>query len=141
MSEGGPESGQAKPDRFLENIKRTQAIIALAYAYDAAMLLGFSFAGYVGLTLPLLFVTLCFLLGAVAWAHLSGWSHPRDDPNLFLPQQMFAISIALLMAVLAPQIGFQPIATLLAICAFGFMAPDTERFLLSWSAGAVGPLQ
>ena len=107
MSERAPESEQAKPDRFLKNVKRTQAIIALAYAYDAAMLFGFSFAGYVEWTIPLIFVALCSLCGAaIAWAHLSGWSRACKNPTLFLPQQFFAISVALIMALLAPQIGF-----------------------------------
>ena len=86
-------------------------------------------------------MALCSLFGAaIAWAHLSGWSRLRKDPTLFLPQQFFAISVALVMAVLAPQIGFQPIATLFAICAFGFMAPDTKSFIVSWSMGAIGAI-
>ena len=141
MPENALSAAVAKPDRFLTGVKRTQAIIALAYAYDAAMVFGFFFAGYVNLAIPLIFVSLCSLFAAaVAWAHLSGWSRGRNDPTLFLPQQLFAISIALIMAVLAPQIGFQPIATLFAICAFGFMAPSTKSFILSWSAGAAGTI-
>jgi diguanylate cyclase (GGDEF)-like protein len=103
------------------------------------MLFGFFFAGFVGLRVPVIFVALCAsVFGAVGLAHLSGWSRKQADPTLFLPQQLFAISIALAVALMAPQIGFQPFATLFAICAFSFMAPNTKSLIVSWSAGALG---
>ena len=104
------------------------------------MLFGFFLAGYVELAIPLVFVTLCSLSGAGRLGASERGSRVRSDPTLFLPQQLFAISVALVMAVLAPQIGFQPIATLFAICAFGFMAPNTKSFIVSWSVGAVGAI-
>ena len=132
---------QAAKQRLNKGVRRTQYVICLSYCYDAAMLFGFYWAGYIDLRLPLLFAASCATcVGAVALAHVSSWSRKRPDPTLFLPQQLFAISIALLMAVLAPQIAFQPFATLIAICAFGFMAPNTKSFIISWSVGAVGAL-
>src|ERR1700760_679597 len=104
-----------------KNVRRTQYIIGLSYSYDAAMLFGFYLAGYIDFTIPVTFVVLCAIcVSAVALAHASAWSRRQADPTLFLPQQLFAISIALLMAAMAPQIAFQPFATLFAICAFGF---------------------
>jgi diguanylate cyclase len=128
-----------KADKLTRSVWRTLAGIGLAYSYDAAVLFGFFFAGFVSLTVPILFVILCAsLFGAVGWAHGSGWSRRLSDRTLFLPQQLFAISIALTMALMAPQIGFQPMATLLAISAFSFMAPNTISLFVSWSAGALG---
>lgn len=124
-----------------KNVRQTQYILGLSYSYDAAMLFGFYLAGYIDSTIPVTFVVLCAIcVSAVALAHASAWSCRQADPTLFLPQQLFAISIALLMAVMAPQIAFQPFATLFAICAFGFMAPNTKSFVISWSVGAVGAL-
>ena len=85
------------------------------------------------------FAALCAAcIGAVFLAHASAWSLKQADPTLFLPQQVFAIVIALSVAALAPQIAFQPFATLFAICAFGFMAPNTRSFTISWGVGVVG---
>ena len=101
-----PSSAEAA--KLLRSMRRTQAGIRLAYCYDALMLLGFFAAGFIGFSAPFIFVTLCALqFGAVAWAQHSGWSRRRADPTLFLPQQLFAISIALGMTLLVPQIGFQ----------------------------------
>jgi diguanylate cyclase (GGDEF)-like protein len=123
------------------NLGRTQYVIAISYGYDAAMLFGFYAAGYVGSDIPIIFTISCVMcMGVVASAHASGWSRRAADPTLFLPQQIFAITIALAMAALAPQIAFQPFATLFAICAFGFMAPNVQSFIISWSMGAAGAL-
>ena len=125
--------------KLARSVWRTLIGIGLAYLYDAVVLFGFFVAGFVNLHVPVIFVVLCAcLFGAVGWAHASGWSRKLPDPTLFLPQQLFAISIALAMALVAPQIGFQPIATLLAISAFSFMAPNTTNLYVSWSAGALG---
>ena len=128
-----------RAQKLTRSVWRTQAGIALAYSYDAVVLFGFFFAGFVNLHVPIIFIMLrASLFGAVGWAHGSGWSRKLTDPTLFLPQQLFAISIALAMALIAPQIGFQPIATLLAISAFSFMSPNTTNLFVSWSAGALG---
>jgi diguanylate cyclase (GGDEF)-like protein len=76
----------------------------------------------------------------VFWAHTSRWSLKRRDPTLFLPQQLYAIAVALGVALAAPQIGFQPIATLFAISAFSFMAPNARTLILSWLITAIGVL-
>jgi diguanylate cyclase len=129
----------AKHAKLAHSIKRTLITIALAYLYDAIMLIGFFLAGFVDIRIPIVFIGFCAaLFGAVGWAHLSGWSRTLADPTLFLPQQLFAISIALAMAIMAPQIGFQPLATLLAISAFSFMAPNTTGLIVCWSAGTLG---
>ena len=134
-------TNQAAGRHRSKNVRQTQYILGLSYSYDAAMLFGFYLAGYIDSTIPVTFVVLCAIcVSAVALAHASAWSCRQADPTLFLPQQLFAISIALLMAVMAPQIAFQPFATLFAICAFGFMAPNTKSFVISWSVGAVGAL-
>ncbi|HEY5330810.1 MAG TPA: hypothetical protein VIJ79_13060, partial [Acidobacteriaceae bacterium] len=120
-------------------MRRTQTGIGLAYGYDALMLFGFFAAGFVGVGVPVIFVALCVTqFGAVAWAQHSGWSRKHADPTLFLPQQLFAISIALGMTLLAPQIGFQPLATLFAISAFSFMAPNTRSLTICSGAAAAG---
>jgi diguanylate cyclase (GGDEF)-like protein len=125
--------------KLFRSMRRTQTGIGLAYGYDALMLSGFCAAGFVGVEVPIIFVTLCAIqFGAVALAQHSGWSHRRADPTLFLPQQLFAISIALGMTLLAPQIGFQPLATLFAISAFSFMAPDARSLIVCWIAAAAG---
>ena len=134
-----PSSAEAA--KLLRNMRRTQAGIRLAYCYDALMLLGFFAAGFIGFSAPFIFVTLCALqFGAVAWAQHSGWSRRRADPTLFLPQQLFAISIALGMTLLVPQIGFQPLATLFAISALSFMAPNMRSLIVCWSAAAIGAI-
>jgi diguanylate cyclase len=131
----------SEEQRRSKGVRRTQYVIGLSYGYDAAMLFGFYCAGYIDIRLPLIFAALCGIcVGSVFLAHASSWSRKQADPTLFLPQQLFAISIALAVAVLAPQIAFQPFATLFAICAFGFMAPSTSSFIISWSAGAAGAL-
>jgi diguanylate cyclase (GGDEF)-like protein len=133
----GPLPNEAA--KLLRSMRRTQAGIGLAYSYDAFMLLGFFAAGFIGFSAPLIFTTLCAIqFGAVAWAQHSGWSRRLDDPTLFLPQQLFAISIALGMTLLVPQIGFQPLATLFAISAFSFMAPNMGSLIVSWTAAAAG---
>jgi diguanylate cyclase (GGDEF)-like protein len=74
----------------------------------------------------------------VALAHATGWSLGRRDPTLFLPHQLYAIAVALAVALFAPQIGFQPFATLFAIAAFSFMAPNARSLIIAWVAVAIG---
>ena len=133
-----PRQGtETRIEKLSRSVRRTQIAIGLAYLYDAAILFGFYFAGFVKIHVPVSFVGACVLVfAAVGWAHRSGWSRRLNDPTLFLPQQFFAITIALAMAIMAPQIGFQPFATLLAISAFSFMAPNTRSLIACWSAGA-----
>ena len=126
-------------EKLARSVWRTLAGIGLAYSYDAVVLFGFFLAGFVDIHVPIIFVLLCAgLFGSVGFAHVSGWSQGLRDPTLFLPQQLVAIAVALAMALIAPQIGFQPIATLLAISAFSFMAPNTTSLFVSWTAGAIG---
>jgi diguanylate cyclase len=132
-------SETARPDKLLRSLRRTQIGIALSYLYDSLILFGFWAAGFVGLLVPItVFVVLAALVGAVNLAHSSGWSRTRSDPTLFLPQQGYAIAVALCVALVAPQIGFQPLATLFAICAFSFMAPNARLLILCWTLAAVG---
>jgi diguanylate cyclase len=94
------------------------------------MLLGFFAAGFIGFGAPVIFVTLCAVqFGAVAWAQHSDWIRKLSDPTLFLPQQLFAISIALGMTLLVPHIS-----------AFSFMAPNMRSLIVCWSAGAAGAI-
>ena len=125
--------------RLLRSAKRTALIIAAAYLYDTLILLGFCAAGFVSIAVPIgVFVLLGALVGAVALAHATGWSVKQRDPTLFLPHQLSAIAIALGVALIAPQVGFQPFATLFAIAAFSFMAPNSKSLIVSWIAVAIG---
>jgi diguanylate cyclase (GGDEF)-like protein len=129
----------ARAEKLLRSMKRTQIIIDLAYFYDCLVLLGFWAAGFVTIAVPFIVFALFATSSAlVLWAHTSRWSLKRRDPTLFLPQQLYAIAVALSVAVAAPQIGFQPIATLFAISAFSFMAPNARTLVLSWVITAIG---
>ncbi len=129
----------ARADKLLRSMKRTQLIIVLAYFYDSLVLMGFHAAGFVGLALPLtVFALFGVSSAAVFWAHTSRWSLKLRDPTLFLPQQLYAIAVALGVALAAPQVGFQPIATLFAISAFSFLAPNARSVVISWVATAIG---
>ena len=133
------ESGHAHSDKLRRSIARTQITIAAAYAYDSLILFGFYAAGYIGIAVPLsVTAALALLVGAVNLAHHSGWSRDCEDPTLFLPQQLYAITVALVAAIAAPQIAFQPLATLFAISAFAFMAPDRRSQLVGAGAAALG---
>ncbi|MBV9705287.1 MAG: GGDEF domain-containing protein, partial [Methylobacteriaceae bacterium] len=135
----GPQTDAQRAERLLSSLKRTQVTIACAYLYDSLLLFGFYAAGFVGLGVAVVVSALLTLLVlTVNWAHWSGWSSKRKDPTLFLPQQLYAIAVALGAAIAAPQIGFQPIATLIAISAFSFLAPNERSLLLCWAAAAVG---
>jgi diguanylate cyclase (GGDEF)-like protein len=140
---GGRSSERAVDDeqteRLLHSAKRTQIIIAMAYLYDCAILFGYWAAGFVDIRAPIFaFLFLALLVGAVRWAHVSRWSLTRPDPTLFLPHQLCSIVVALGVAVVAPQIGFQPFATLFAISAFSFMAPNPKSLIVCWIAVAIG---
>ena len=125
--------------RLLRSLKRTQLVIASAYLYDSLILFGYWAAGYVDLRVPVAVIgLLAGLVACVRVAHLSGWSLNRRDPTLFLPQQLFAIAVVLAVAATAPAIGFQLFATLLAISAFSFMAPNPRSLVISWIATAIG---
>jgi len=124
---------------LLRSAKRTQLVIAAAYLYDTALLFGYSAAGFVDFRTPVaVFVLLGILVAAVRFAHVSDWSLTRRDPTLFLPQQLYAIAVALGVAAVAPQIAFQPFATLFAIAAFSFMAPNPKSLVICWVAVAIG---
>jgi hypothetical protein len=129
----------ARSAKLLLGMKRTQFAIAVAYLFDCLVLLGFHLSGFISLEVPVaVFVLLASMVGTVYLAHATRWSLKRKDPTLFLPQQLFAISVALGTAVAAPQIGFQPFATLFAISAFSFMAPNVRSLLVCWIAAAIG---
>jgi diguanylate cyclase (GGDEF)-like protein len=124
---------------FQRNLARTQIIISLAYLYDSLILFGFSAAGYISIWLPIaILAALSFLVAIVNLAHGIGWSRTQPDPTLFLPQQLYAICVALSVAILAPQIGFQPFATLFAISAFSFLAPNARSLVFCWVAATMG---
>jgi diguanylate cyclase (GGDEF)-like protein len=130
---------RARSDKLLASMKRTQVIIALAYLYDTFVLLGFAAAGFVDLAVPFaVFSLLATSTAAVMWAHITRRSLKLRDPTLFLPQQIYAVVVALGVALVAPQIGFQPIATLFAISAFSFMAPNQKSLVVCWIAAALG---
>jgi diguanylate cyclase (GGDEF)-like protein len=124
--------------RLLHSAKRAALVIAAAYAYDCLILFGYSAAGYVDVRVAIgVSILFAALVGAVMWAHASRWSLTRRDPTLFLPQQIYTIVVALGVALVAPQIGFQPFATLFAISAFSFMAPNNRSLVISWIAIAL----
>ncbi len=128
-----------KASRLLHSAKRTALIIAAAYLYDTLILFGYWAAGFVPLAVPIVvFALLAALVGAVELAHAAGWSLKRRDPTLFLPHLLYAIAVALGVAFAAPQIGFQPFATLFAISAFSFMAPNARSLIIAWIAVAIG---
>jgi diguanylate cyclase (GGDEF)-like protein len=132
-------SAQDRTARLLASAKRTALIIASAYLYDTLILFGYWAAGFVPLGVPVaVFILLAALVGAVALAHVTGWSLKQRDPTLFLPHQLYAIAVALGVALAAPQIGFQPFATLFAISAFSFMAPNARGLIVAWIAVALG---
>jgi diguanylate cyclase (GGDEF)-like protein len=125
--------------RLLKSARRVTLIVAAAYLYDTLLLFGFWAAGFVDIGVPVgAFFLLGALVGAIDWAHTSGWSLGRRDPTLFLPHQLFATAIVLGVALLAPQIAFQPFATLFAISAFSFMAPNARSLVIAWVAVAIG---
>jgi diguanylate cyclase len=129
----------ARGDKLLASMKRTQVVITLAYLYDTFVLFGFSAAGYLEPAVPFaVFALFAASSAVVLWAHASRRSLQLRDPTLFLPQQIYAIAVALGVALLAPQIGFQPIATLFAISAFSFMAPSQRSVIVCWIAAALG---
>jgi diguanylate cyclase len=111
----------------------TQMVIAAAYGFDSAILLGYCRLGLVDVRVSLAAIASLALLVATAQLALR-WPAIRQlrDPTLFLPQQMAATTVALGVALAAPQIGYQPIATLFAIAAFSFMAPDRRTLIISW---------
>ena len=134
-----PPLSPEKAARLLASAKRTALIIASAYLYDTLILFGYWAAGFVPLAVPIVvFILLSALVGVVALAHATRWSLTRRDPTLFLPHQLYAIAVALGVALFAPQIGFQPFATLFAIAAFSFMAPNARSLIIAWVAVAFG---
>ncbi|HLJ69814.1 MAG TPA: GGDEF domain-containing protein [Roseiarcus sp.] len=136
---GGAAPASDKAAKLLHSAKRTTLIIAAAYLYDTLILFGYWAAGFVDIAVPVaVFALLAALIGAVALAHATGWSLGRRDPTLFLPHQLYAIAVALGVALVAPQIGFQPFATLFAISAFSFMAPNARSLIIAWVAVAIG---
>jgi diguanylate cyclase len=133
------EEGKSSADRLVRGIRRTQSAIAAAYAYDVLILFGFYAAGYVDLSVPVcVSAALAVLLLAVDLGQRSGRSRNLKDPTVFLPQQLYAIGVALGVALAAPQIAFQPLATLFAISVFAFMAPDGRSQLVGAGAAALG---
>jgi diguanylate cyclase (GGDEF)-like protein len=74
----------------------------------------------------------------IAWVLYGGSRRGWKDPGLYLPQQISARAWAFGLSLAAPQIAFQPIATLFAITVFGFMAPTRSAFLLCWMVAFVG---
>jgi diguanylate cyclase len=123
----------------LKSAKHTQIFLATTCLYDCAILFGDWAAGFVDIRVPAVtFVLLALLVGAMRWAHVSRWSLTRRDPTLFLPHQLYAIVVALGIAIAAPQIGFQPLATLLSVGAFSFMAPNSISLVICWTAAAAG---
>ena len=128
-----------KAARLHHSAKRTTLVIAAAYLYDALILFGFSAAGYVNVLTPVVVSALLIVLVGAIWsAHASGWSLARRDPTLFLPHQICVTAITLGAALFAPQIAFQPFATLFAISAFSFMAPSARSLVISWVVVAIG---
>ncbi len=137
VSATSPESERI--DKDVARAKATFLTVAGTYGYEFLLLTGFCAAGYVAIWLPIAFGgTAAIMLGAIAWAFYSGWSRTRKDPTLFLVQQLSAIVWAFCLILAAPQIAFQPIATLFAISVFGFMAPNRNAFLLCWTIVLIG---
>jgi diguanylate cyclase (GGDEF)-like protein len=130
---------EVRGGRLSRSIWLAQVGIGTAYLYDSLILFGFSWAGFLPLRIAVaISAALAFLTAVVAGTHWSGWSRRRKDRTLFLPQQLYAIGVALMAAIVAPQIGFQPFATLFAISAFSFMAPNPKSLLVCWTAAASG---
>jgi diguanylate cyclase (GGDEF)-like protein len=113
--------------------------IAAAYTYDAVVLFGYYAAGYVDIRIPIAYLLLFagHLVG-VRCAIATRWNQRLSDPTLFLPVHLYAIAGQLGLIVAAPQIGFQPLATLLSISAFSFLTPDPKRVIIIWIAVAIG---
>jgi diguanylate cyclase len=130
-----------RSEKLIAAMKRIQLALAIAYAYDCVVLVGFYFAGFVGLEIPVIvFAALGSMVGAVHLAHVTGWSIKRKDPTLFIAQNFFAISVALGTAIAAPQIAVQPLSSFFAVSAFSYMAPNTKSLVVCWATAAIGAI-
>src|SRR5262245_15405283 len=90
------------------------------YAFECLLLTGFWLAGYVGTPVLVGFVAgIASLYAFVLWAFRTRWSIQFDDPSLFLVQQLWGTIVVLGLVFAAPQIAFQPLATLFVISAYG----------------------
>ena len=132
-------NNEERRGRLLANLKRGQLTVLVVYIYDTLVLFGFYLAGFVDIIVPVVVCGLLALsLAVVNLAHAKRWSLDLADPSMFLPQQLYAIFVALGVAAAAPQIGFQPFATLFAISAFSFMAPNPKTLIVGWTVAAIG---
>jgi diguanylate cyclase len=139
MPQDKAEEVRTEGEKLTRSIRRAQIAIAAAYAYDVLILFGFCAAGYVAIFIPLcVSLALGGLVLAVNLVQRDKRSRRLKDPTLFLPQQLYAIVVALGVAVAAPQIAFQPLATLFAISVFAFMARTTSSRLLGAGVAAFG---
>jgi diguanylate cyclase len=139
MSQDKAEETRIEGEKLTRSIRRAQLAIALAYAYDVLILFGFCAAGYIQIVIPLyVSAALALLVLGVNLLQRSERCRRLKDPTLFLPQQLYAIAVALGVAVAAPQIAFQPLATLFAISVFAFMARSTSSRILGASVAALG---
>ena len=131
--------GSDRAQRLQAATKRMQVFIALTYLCDAIILFGYCAAGYVDIRFP---IAASFLfaghVAGVSLALATGWNLKLRDPTLFLPQQLYAIAVELTLILAAPQVGFQPLATLLAISSFSFLTPDPKSLIITWIVVAIG---
>ena len=119
--------------RLRRSLRRTNAWIVGVYAYETFLLIGFWAIGLISSRITLTFALAALVMPIVmTWAHLTGRSARFKDPTLFVPQYMVAIVMALCLAFVAPQIAFQPFATLFGATAFAFLAPGKRSFYICW---------
>jgi diguanylate cyclase (GGDEF)-like protein len=132
------ESSKRTDERFARAKGIFLTIVGI-YAYEILLLTGFCAAGYVAAWVPIAFGGLAAIVpGIVGYVLYSGWNRDQKDFGLFLPLVLFAIMWNFCLILSAPQIAFQPIAALVAVAVFGFLAPSRNIFLFCWTLELIG---
>jgi diguanylate cyclase (GGDEF)-like protein len=123
---------------LMRRAQRIHAAVCATYVYEVLLLVGFCAGGYIPAR-----VVVAYAVGAAAFncgvylALRAGWSLRLPDSSLFLAQEFGAALLTLGLALAAPQIAIQPIGTWIALCFFGFLAPNRRFFVIAASASLI----
>jgi diguanylate cyclase (GGDEF)-like protein len=119
--------------------KRMFWVVVAIYAYELTILTGFWAAGYVPVRLLLTLVALVGIsMAACGLVLYVGRGFRRNDLYIHVCQTTVGLLLAFGVMLAAPQICIVSLATLVAIIAFGFLAPSRTVLLATWATTIIG---
>jgi diguanylate cyclase len=119
--------------------RQIQGMICISYIVDAAILLVYAHAGTTSATIGPAFAV-CGFISVTGYILLSesGFTERFKDHYFVVPQSIISMTIMLVFAYIAPEVGVMFLCTLFVVFAFSSLRSTPGQTMAVWTAMALG---